>query len=94
MSKIGFLENANGEKSHTKLINIIVSLCIMVGWAIVSGLQHKLVEIPPTLLGVLFFCMGINSLNKKLESGNLIDKVKRARNVLVEKTDKAEKIVL
>lgn len=55
---IGFLQNAKGEKSHTKLINMIVAVIIMIGWCIVSGIQHKLVDIPPALLGLLFFLHG------------------------------------
>ncbi len=42
--KIGLIENSNGERSHTKLISLIVALCIMVGWVIVSGLQARLIK--------------------------------------------------
>ena len=53
MKPIGFLEDSNGERSHTKLIHFMVAFAIMVGWCIVSGLQHRLVEIPLSLVGLL-----------------------------------------
>lgn len=79
--KIGLIENSNGDKSHTKLIGLIVALCIMVGWVIVSGLQHRLVEIDPTLLTLLGICMTGNGLNKWVEA-NGIDKEKLIESVL------------
>ncbi len=80
--KIGLIENSNGERSHTKLISLIVALCIMVGWVIVSGLQHRLVEIDPTLLGLLAICISGNGLNKWIESNGNSEKARLIKQVI------------
>lgn len=74
--KIGLIENSAGEKSHTKLIHLVVALCIMVGWAIVSIQDNALVAIDPTLLALLAICMGGNGINKWIESNGISEKVK------------------
>jgi len=82
MEKIGYLENSNGEKSHTKLINSIVALAIMGGWAMVCYQKGELVQIDPTLLGLLGMCISGNSLNKWIESNSNVEKAKMIRTFM------------
>jgi len=80
--KIGFLENSQGEKSHTKLIHFIVAFCIMVGWCIVSGLQHRLVEIPLSLVGLLGVCMTGSGIKQWVDKLNPESKAKVVEKVI------------
>ena len=85
--KVGFLEDSKGEKSHTKLIHFMVAFCIMTGWTIVSGLQHRLVEIPLSLVGLLGVSMtgsGIKQWVDKLDPAKkkeMVEKIIQAKEL-------------
>jgi len=79
--KIGLIQNANGENSYTRLVGLVTCSLIMIGWVIVSGLQQRLVEIAPTLLGLIGICMGGNTLNKLAEATG-VDKEKIIKEIV------------
>jgi len=88
---IGFLQNSNGERSHTKLISVIVAVCIMAGWCVVCFQEGRLVEIDPTLLGLLGICVSGNGLNKWIESNGNVDKVRMMKMIVDKMKGEAKK---
>ena len=80
--KVGFLEDSKGEKSHTKLIHFMVAFCIMVGWCIVSGLQHRLVEIPLSLVGLLGVSMTGSGIKQWVDRIDPTKKKEIAENLI------------
>ena len=80
--KIGLIENSNGERSHTKLISLIVVSCIMIGWVIVSAMDKEMAKIDPTLLSLIGICISGNGLNKWIEANGNADKARLIRQVI------------
>ena len=79
---IGFLQNSNGEYSHTKAISVMVAACIMGGWIIVCFREGKLLPIDPSLIGLLALCMCGNGLNKSIELNSSNEKARFIRAIM------------
>ena len=69
--KIGFFENATGEKSWTRLINTLLFIFILGMWGIESWSKKTVVTLDPTTLALLMASMAGSGINKWLElNGN------------------------
>jgi len=70
----GFLQNAKGEHSSTKLFNWFTAAVVLGMWGILSWEKKELLPLDSTQIGVIGLGQVINSLNKKFELD--IDKTK------------------
>jgi hypothetical protein len=64
----GYLQNAKGESSHTKLINMGISICIIVVWVLLCWHKKEIVPIDPTILALIGVPTVGNSINKFIEN--------------------------
>ena len=70
------LKDSKGQTSSMRAMSFMVVFLVMLGWVIVSGLQHHMVEIPNSLLGLIGMALSGKTLQKWVE----------------ENADKAEKV--
>lgn len=61
------LKDAKGQTSSMRAMAFMVVFLIMLGWVIVSGLQHHLVEIPNSLLGLIGMALSGKTIQKWVE---------------------------
>lgn len=85
--KIGFLENANGERSSTRLFNLVYSMAFICIWAYLCWSKQEMIPFDPSALVPLGLGQGINALNKWIETNGNAEKV-RIINAVIEKVKK------
>lgn len=67
----GYLEDAEGNKSSSRLIVVFVTLCIMVVWSVVSFKTVTMAAIPWEVVTLLAVCiLGKNATGYLLELKN------------------------
>jgi len=67
----GYLEDAEGNKSSSRLIVVFVTLCIMVVWSVVSFKTVTMAAIPWEVVALLAVCiLGKNATGFLLELKN------------------------
>ena len=65
----GFLKNHKSEWSSVRLIKLLIVVAILVVWvnACITAKDGAIVSIPPSILALIFICMGIGSVEKWVE---------------------------
>jgi hypothetical protein len=69
-NKVWFWENSSGERSHTKLFNIIYSIALIGIWVALSWSKKEIVPFEPTTLIPLGMGQVTNSINKWIETNS------------------------
>jgi hypothetical protein len=72
---MNFLQNAKGESSHTKLINLIISVCVIGVWVSLCWQKGEIVPIDPTILALIGVPTVGNSINKFIENNASTQKI-------------------
>lgn len=60
-------QDSKGQTSSMRAMSFMVVFLIMLGWVIVSGLQHRLVEIPNSLLALVGMALSGKNIQKWIE---------------------------
>jgi len=64
---MGFLQNAKGEGSSTKVFNWFVAVIILGIWGALCWEKKELLPFDMTQLGIIGIGQAVNSVNKKFE---------------------------
>jgi len=78
----GFLQNKDGENSHTKLFNTVYSVALIGIWVALSWSKKELIPFDPTTLIPLGMGQAANSLNKWIEVNGDTDKAKFIKAIM------------
>lgn len=78
----GFLQNKDGENSHTKLFNMLYGIVLLVIWAALCWDKKELIPFDPTTLIPLGMGQAANSLNKWIEVNGDNDKAKFIKAIM------------
>ena len=57
-------QDPNGQLSMMRIMSFVIVSMIMTGWCIVSITQKKLVELDPSLMGMIATAMGWKAVQK------------------------------
>jgi uncharacterized membrane protein YcaP (DUF421 family) len=67
-------QDVNGQMSMTRVMSFMVVFMIMLGWCIVSGIQHRLVELDPSLIMMIATSMGWKTVQRFAEKKDVVVK--------------------
>lgn len=81
-NKPGFLQNAYGEKSSTKLFNMVYGVILMIVWAALCWNKKEILPIDPTAIIPLGIGHAVNSINKWTEFNSNTEQAKFIKAVM------------